>query len=320
MLHAVRDERFCWISATKRFKMNTLPKTEKHPLTADNSKTVAEVMHDQHQHRAQSPDKHGLYDGPNSSYQLAFEDEEFMLRKETRGIRFQLEMLKPDLVMREMGIEHTIVSFGSARFPSPEDAQKLSNTATTPDEIKTAQLALKQSGYFQKAYDFGRIVAERNIKFPIPERLVVASGGGPGCMLAVNKGAFEVGDLSIGYNITLPFEQEPNPYITPKLCFQFFYFALRKINLVMRARAVLGFPGGFGTLDEVFEVATLIQTQKIKPIPLILVGKEYWTKFMNIEFLADEGAISQEDIDLIKIVDTAQEAWDLIKDFYSLQE
>lgn len=293
---------------------NTAPKIQKHVINSDGAVSAAEVVHIQH---AQAP-LHGLYDAPGSSYKLAFDDEEFLLRKETRGIRFQLEMLKPDIVMREEGIEHTIVTFGSARFPSPEKAEAMRLAAQTPEEIKAATMAVKHGTYYKKAYEFGKIVATRNLPLPMGQRMVITSGGGPGVMEAANRGAFELGDVTIGMNITLPFEQEPNPYITPRLCFQFYYFSLRKMNLVMRSRAMVAFPGGLGTLDEFFEAATLCQTKKIAPIPLILVGKDYWNNFMNLKFLAEEGAISPEDLDLIQVVDTPEEAWAIIRDFYSL--
>lgn len=261
---------------------------------------------------------HGLYNGPESSYKLAFGDQDFLMRPETRGIRFQLEMLKPELALREAGVEQTIVTFGSARFPSPEKAEALRAAAKTPKEIKAAAMAMKHASYYKKAYEFGQIVARRNLPLPMKDRMVITSGGGPGIMEAANRGAFELGDKTMGMNITLPFEQEPNPYITPELCFGFYYFSLRKMNLVMRSKAMVAFPGGLGTLDEFFEVATLVQTKKMDPIPLILVGKDYWNNFMNLQFLADEGAMSQEDVDGIHIVDTAEEAWAIIRDFYKL--
>ena len=286
----------------------------------------------------------GLYNGEDSSFKLAFDDTDFLTSHETRGIRFQLEITKPDVVLRREGIRHTITVFGSARFKDKKTAQKMLDEAVTEEELRVARLAVKNSEHYQKAYDFGHLVAQRNIKLPVNERLIICTGGGPGIMEAANRGAFESGDKTIGMNIALPFEQEPNPYITPSLCFDFHYFASRKFSILSGGSstagyklepgtglnktvqtnegggsvAIIGFAGGFGTLDEIFEATTLCQCGKMHKRPIILVGKEYWTKFMNIQFLADEGAISQEDVDLIKIVDSAEECWDVIKNFYQI--
>lgn len=305
----------------------------KEPIAA----SAAEVV------QAQAPGLHGLYNGPESAFRMAFDDQAFLTSPETRGIRFQLEITKPDVVFRQQGIKHTIVVFGSARFKSPADAQAQLANAKTDEEIRLAKQAVKNSIHYQKAYDFGRIVAERNLTIPTDQRLHIVTGGGPGVMEAANRGAFEAGDKTIGMNIALPFEQEPNPYITPELCFQFHYFASRKFALLSAGSSTPGFSiepgkgmgsqqqddgggacaivcggGGFGSLDELFETAALIQVGKMRRRPLILLGKEYWTNFMNIQFLADEGAISQEDIDLIQIADSAEEAWKIIENFYSL--
>lgn len=311
-------------------------------LDDDISASAAEIR----KAKAAAEGRHGLYDGPDSSFKLAFDDPEFLTRHETRGIRFQLEISKPDMVFRDEGIKHTIVVFGSARFKSPEQAQALlaqAQASGDPRSIRQAELAVRNSIHYQKAYDFGRLVGSRNLALDTDHRLHILTGGGPGVMEAANRGAFEAGDKTIGMNIALPFEQEPNPYITPRLCFQFHYFGARKFSFLASgsstpgktlepgngmsehpqisgggAAAMVCFAGGFGTLDEFFEAVTLCQTGKMRPRPMIMVGKDYWNGFMNLRFLADEGAISPEDLDLIQIVDTPEEAFALIKDFYSL--
>lgn len=286
---------------------------------------------------------HGKYDVPESSYSLAFKDSDYLTSHETRGIRFQLEIGKADLIFKQAKIKHTIVVFGSARFKAPDEAAELLNNAKTAEEIKYATLMVKNSVHYQKAYDFGKLVATRNLTLPEDHRLHILTGGGPGVMEAANRGAFEAGDKTIGMNIALPFEQEPNPYITPELCFDFHYFACRKFSFLSAgsstegvslipgkgisataevggggAAAMVCFAGGFGTLDEWFEALTLIQTKKMRARPMILVGKEYWTKFMNIDFLVEEGAVSEADLKLFSIVDTPEEAWDIIREFYAL--
>ena len=270
--------------------------------------------------KVQQATLHGLYDGPDSSYKLAFADQDFLLRPETRGVRLQLEMLKVDLAMREEGVERTIVVFGSARCPSPERAREQAALAKTPQEIAAAKLALANSEHYQKAYDFGRLVAKRNLELAPEERLYICTGGGPGIMEAANRGAFEQGDKSIGLNIALPFEQEPNRYITPKLCFDHHYFHIRKVQLLTRSCGLVTCKGGFGSMDELFECLTLIQTRKIKPIPIALMGKDFWSKVVDFQLFVDEGMISEEDLDLFKIVDSAQEAWEHIKAFHGLSK
>jgi hypothetical protein len=243
------------------------------------------------------------------------------LRRETRGIRFQLEMLKPDLDQRDMGIENTIVVFGSARFPSPENAQKSLAEAQRGNDAKAlaiAQRMVRNAAYYDQARLFARLVAAYSNARPAPERLFIATGGGPGIMEAANRGAHEMGAPNVGLNIALPHEQTHNPYITPELCFKFHYFALRKMHFMMRAKALVAFPGGFGTLDELFEVITLVQTGKAKQVPIILFGKEYWQRLINMDVLIEEGAISPEDMNLLHYTDDPQEAWDTIKAFYQL--
>ncbi len=253
------------------------------------------------------------------AYRLAFADPEFLLRRETRGIRMQLEMLKPDLAQHEQGIENTIVVFGSARFSSLADAQHIMEQARSDNDAAAIHLAerhLRNAHYYEQAREFGRIVATHGATMPDRERMYICTGGGPGIMEAANRGASEVGALTIGLNIALPHEQAGNPYLTPSLSFKFHYFALRKMHFMMRAKAMVAFPGGFGTLDELFEVITLVQTKKSKPIPIILFGSEYWKRLLNLAVLVEEGAISPEDLNLFQYTDDPQETWDVIEAFY----
>lgn len=255
------------------------------------------------------------------AYRLAFADPEFLLRRESRGIRFQLEMLKPDLDQTEQGIEHTIVVFGSARFPSPEEAQlSLQQAQISGDasSLRVAQRQVRNAHFYDQARLFARLVAGYSAHRRREERLFIATGGGPGIMEAANRGAHEMGALSVGLNIALPHEQRPNPYITPNLSFKFHYFALRKMHFMMRAKALVAFPGGFGTLDELFEVITLVQTRKAKPVPIILFGTDYWKRLFNTEVMVEEGVISEQDLSLFTYVDDPQIAWDAIRTFYSL--
>ena len=253
---------------------------------------------------------------------MAFADPEFMLRRETRGIRLQLEMLKPDLNQIEQGIDHTIVVFGSARFLSPEDAQTALLTASSQGDaqaIARAQRRLAQSRFYEQARLFARMVADYSAPRPRGERLFIATGGGPGIMEAANRGAHDRGALSVGLNIALPHEQHPNPYITPSLSFRFHYFALRKMHFMIRAKALVAFPGGFGTLDELFEVITLVQTGKAKAVPIVLFGSDYWKRLLNTDVMIEEGVISEADLRLFTYVDDAEAAWEVIRAFYGLQ-
>ena len=256
------------------------------------------------------------------AYRLAFADPEFLLRRETRGIRFQLEMLKPDLAQQEAGIEHTVVVFGSARFLSLQDAQaRLEQAKTSGDAqaIALAQRALRNAAWYEQAREFARIVSQQAACMPEHERLHICTGGGPGIMEAANRGAREAGVPSVALNIVLPHEQSANPYVTPELSFKFHYFALRKMHFMMRAKALVAFPGGFGTLDELFEVITLVQCRKSKPVPIVLFGTDYWKRLINLDVLVEEGTISPEDLDLFEYVDDAQAAWDAIVRFYDLK-
>lgn len=246
---------------------------------------------------------HRIPDTPQSrspAYRLAFIDEEFMMRPELRPVRLQLELLKPQMVLDERGIESTVVMFGGARIPSPEKKE----TAKTP---ALAEL----SHFYEEARRFARAVTERSLE-TYGRQLVVCTGGGPGVMEAGNLGAHEAGGQSIGLNIMLPHEQAPNAWVTPDLSFNFHYFAIRKMHFLMRARAVCVFPGGFGTLDEMFEALTLIQTRRMRRIPFILFGTEFWKKVVNWTMLAEAGTISPKDLELISFVETAAEALEII--------
>lgn len=252
---------------------------------------------------------------------VAFIDPEFLLRRETRGIRFQLEMLKPELILQENGVENTIVVFGGARFKSPEVANALLREAKAQGDTKAIALAqrdVRTSAYYQQAYEFSTQCSAFNKGKENREKFFICTGGGPGVMEAANRGAHDCGEKSVGLNILLPHEQNPNPYITPELSFSFHYFALRKMHFMMRAKALVAFPGGYGTLDELFEILTLVQTNKAKPVPIILFGSAYWKSLINFDVLIEAGAISPEDIKLFCYADDAAQAWEAIRGFYQL--
>jgi len=236
------------------------------------------------------------------SYALAFADPDFMCREELRPVRLQLELLKPEMLMNEAGINSTIVLFGGARIPEP--AKK--------DNARTQTLA-DLSAYYDEARRFAQIMTERSLDAGGKDDVIV-TGGGPGVMEAGNRGAVDAGGASIGLNIVLPHEQAPNEFVTPELCFNFHYFAIRKMHFLMRASAVCVFPGGFGTLDELFETLTLIQTDRMERVPVFLFGERFWRSIVNWEALADAGTISDEDLDLFRFVDTAEEAWAAISE------
>lgn len=252
---------------------------------------------------------------------LAFADPEFLLRRETRGIRFQLELLKPDLEQQAYGIENTIVVFGSARFRDAAGAAALlAEAEASGDEarIRRARSLARNAHYYEKARAFGALVAQYSEDKEPADMLFVCTGGGPGIMQAANQGAHEANGISVGLTIALPMEEAPNPYITPALNFKFHYFALRKMHFMMRAKALVAFPGGFGTLDELFEVITLVQTRKAKPVPIVLFGTDYWKRLINFDLLVDEGVVSPDDLKLLQFSDDPQEAWDMVKAFYRL--
>jgi uncharacterized protein (TIGR00730 family) len=255
------------------------------------------------------------------AHRLAFADPEFLLRREVRGVRMQLEMLKPELGQAEHGVENTIVVFGGARFCSPEEAQSAllaAQSGTDAGALASAQRLVRNAAYYEQARIFGHLVAEHSQHCPPEHKLFICTGGGPGVMEAANRGAHELGAKSVGLNIALPHEQGANPYVTPELSFKFHYFALRKMHFMMRAKALVAFPGGFGTMDELFEVLTLVQTKKAKPVPIFLYGSAYWKRLVNFDVLVEEGAISPEDLKLFSYVDDPVTAWNEIKRFYAL--
>ncbi len=255
----------------------------------------------------------------STSYRLAFQDPDFLLKDELRPVRLQLELLKPELALQENGIESAVVVFGSARILEPEAAAArlesarvdLSRDAGNPGlqaNLKKAERVMDGSRYYAEARKLGNLIGRHSDN----HHLVVMTGGGPGIMEAANRGAHEAGGLTIGMNIVLPHEQYPNPYISPELNFQFHYFAIRKMHLLMRAKCLVAFPGGFGTLDELFETLTLIQTGKIRRIPVLLFGRDFWARVVNFQALVDEGTISAPDLDLFRFIETAEEAWEII--------
>ena len=252
------------------------------------------------------------------SYRLAFSDSDFLLREELRPVRFQLELLKTDLLLDEAEIGSTLVVYGSARIPSPEQAEALVAAAPTPERRAVAERLAGKAKYYEEARKLGHIAGSCAIVENGMRQFVVCSGGGPSIMEAANRGAVEAGADTIGLNIVLPHEQAPNPYVTPELSFQFHYFALRKMHFLLRARAVAVFPGGYGTLDEFMELLTLIQTGKMKPIPVLLFGADYWGRIIDFREMAAEGVINPEDLALFTPVETAEEAWAEIVRFYDL--
>jgi uncharacterized protein (TIGR00730 family) len=263
----------------------------------------------------------------SSSYRQADQDIDFLNRDDTRGLRLQLDYLKPEYSLEGQGIGHTIVVFGSTRIPEPGAARRRVEElggllAAEPGNAElgqrhaVAKRILAKSSYYEVARDFGALVGKA--EGPHGKRLVVVTGGGPGIMEAANRGAHDAGARSAGLNITLPHEQFPNPYVTPDLCFRFHYFALRKLHFLLRARALVAFPGGYGTFDELFEALTLIQSRKIAPMPIILVGEAYWRRAFDPDFLVDEGTIDPEDRELFWFAETAEEIWRDIQHWYEM--
>jgi uncharacterized protein (TIGR00730 family) len=283
--------------------------TKRNELTARNFATAEED--------AQAVAPASRYSGPESAYRLAFTDVEFLLQDELRPVRMQLELLKPDMVQKRLGIESTIVIFGSARIPPPEAAAAQLAQAQAAGEalaLRRAQMQVQMSRYYTAAREFAALVTTRSRRHQTP--IYVVTGGGPGIMEAGNRGAFDAGGESIGLNIVLPHEQAPNDYITPELCFQFHYFGLRKMHFLMRSIALVCFPGGFGTLDEMFEVMTLVQTGKCRRRPILLFGREFWSRLIDFELLIDTGMISPGDAALFHYVESAEEAWALLEREY----
>ena len=256
------------------------------------------------------------------SYRLAEQDADFIARADIRGPRLEIEYLKADTILAEQHVDHTIVVYGGTRIPEPAVARRNvealraaahadPDNADVRSRLLTAERVLAKSHYYDAAREFGRLVGSAG-----RSRVVIMTGGGPGLMEAANRGAFDVGAKSVGLNIDLPHEQYPNPYVTPELCFRFHYFALRKLHLLLRARALVAFPGGYGTLDEMFEVITLIQTRKIRPIPVVLVGEHFWRRAVDFDYLVEEGVIAPEDRELFWFAETAQEIWSGILRWY----
>ena len=253
----------------------------------------------------------------SESYKLAFQDQEFLLREDLRPVRFQLELLKPDLLLSEAGIGSTFVFYGSARVPPPDMADALIAAATNDEQEAIAKRLKAKSPYYNVARELARLASNCDCDEDGKRQFVVCSGGGPSYMEAANRGAADVGADTIGLNIVLPHEQLPNRYVTPDLSFQFHYFALRKMHFLLRARAVAVFPGGYGTCDEMFELLTLIQTGKVRPLPILLFGRDYWNRVINFQAMVDEGVISPHDLDLIHWSEEAEEAWDFVMRFYA---
>jgi len=260
------------------------------------------------------------------SYRLAEIDTQFLQSEGLRPVRMQLELLKPEMKLTEAGVESTVVVFGGTQIAPREEAElklrraKVALEKNTDDPrrqraVARAERVLAKSHFYDEARELARIVST-TCQTEGACDYVVVTGGGPGIMEAANRGAYEVDAKSIGFNITLPAEQAPNPYISPELCFQFHYFAIRKMHFLLRAKALVVFPGGFGTLDELFDALTLRQTQRMQEIPIILFGEEYWKRVIDFEFLADEGVIADSHLDLIDFANTAQEAWDLISAYH----
>lgn len=267
----------------------------------------------------QAHSSEGLPLDPDAT-RLAFADPEFLLRRETRGIRFQLELLKPDLEQQAHGIENTIVVFGSARFRSEEESAALVAAAEgSGDEaqIRRARALARNARYYEDARAFGKLVAQYSAGKNPEDMLFICTGGGPGIMQGANQGAYEGDGISVGLSIALPMEESANPYVTPALSFKFHYFALRKMHLTTRAKALIVFPGGFGTFDELFEILCLIQTGKSRPMPVLLFDRDYWRRVVRFEALAEEGVIDAHDLDLFEFVETAEEAWARIEARYA---
>ena len=271
-----------------------------------------------------------LIDAP--SYVFAYEDEKFLNSPEARPYRVQLEIVKPEIILKAQHIDSTIIVFGSARFLPGDVAQNYlraveeqlaadSDNKSLQAKLRDAQCKLKFSKYYDLAREFAQIVSKFN-QNAAPNSgykrhdFVICTGGGPGIMEAANRGAYDVGATSVGLNIALPFEQKPNPYISKDFCFQFHYFGIRKLHFMLRAKALVVFPGGFGTFDELFEGLTLRQTHRMQQLPIILFGEEFWRTCINFDYLVESGVISPEDIELFTFVETPQEAWDAIVEYH----
>src|SRR5689334_4057681 len=252
----------------------------------------------------------------SAAYKLAFQDSEFLLREDLRPIRFQLELLKPELFLNEANIGSTFVFYGSARVPAPDMADALIEAATNDQQQAIAERLKAKAPYYEVARELARLASTCACDEDGKKQFVVCSGGGPSFMEAANRGAADVGAETIALNIVLPHEQLPNPYVTPDLSFQFHYFALRKMHFLLRARAVAVFPGGFGTFDEFFELLTLIQTGKVRPLPVLLFGKEFWNRVVDFDALVEEGVVAPHDLDIFHWCEDANDAWDFVQRFH----
>jgi uncharacterized protein (TIGR00730 family) len=260
------------------------------------------------------------------SYRAADTDTDFLNQDDTRGVRLQIDYQKPESLLERHGVEHTIVVFGGTRIPEPAAAARRvadlqaalaerPSDANLEERLRIARRVLDNSHYYDVARELGRLIGQSG-RGPGDCRVVLTTGGGPGLMEAANRGAFDVGAKSVGLNIVLPHEQYPNPYVAPELCFQFHYFGIRKLHFLLRARALVAFPGGYGTLDELFETLNLVQTRKIAPVPVVLVGETFWRRVFSVEHLYEEGVIDSEDRDLFWFEDTAAGVWDSILDWH----
>jgi len=297
---------------SRKIKINKIPKEHQKPLPWQHPKPKEEDP---------TTDERIKRIMANPNYVEADRDIDFLRRDETRSVRLQVDYLKAEQLLEEHGIEHTIVVFGSTRIVEEAEAKRNldalkraygeDDSKQLKKELRIAKKVLKKSHYYDVARRFGEIVGSSG-RGPEDAKVTLMTGGGPGIMEAANRGAFDVGAKSIGLNITLPHEQYPNPYITPELCFQFHYFAMRKLHFMRRARALVIFPGGYGTFDESFEILTLVQTRKMAPLPIIFVGKAYWKKVIDFDLLVEEGVIDPEDLELFRFVETAEEAWENI--------
>ena len=244
------------------------------------------------------------------TYRLAFDDPDFLTREETRGVRLQLELMKPELAFLDAGILSTVVLFGGARIPAPGQAAWAARNETQKKNLEA------NAKFYEEARRFAQIASRHSATSSGGKEFVIVTGGGPGVMEAGNRGAADVGAPSISLNITLPHEQEPNHFATPELCFNFHYFAIRKMHFLLRAKAMAIFPGGFGTMDELFEALTLIQTRRMQTIPVVLFGEKFWKRVIDFDALAEEGTISPDDLKLLTFVETAEEGWQAIRTFY----
>lgn len=260
------------------------------------------------------------------AYRIAYEDTQFIKRGFMRPVRLELELMKPEVILQQERINSTIVVFGGTRISEPYKAKaavrrlearlaKEPSNKNVKQKLRVARAVMRKSRYYDEAREFARLVSSES-QLSSSREFVIVTGGGPGIMEAANRGAYDIGAKSIGLNITLPEEQDPNPYISPELCMQFHYFALRKMHFLLRAKAMVAFPGGYGTMDEVFEALTLVQTKKVASLPIVLMGEAYWRRLIDFDFMVSEGTIDPEDVKLFVYADRAGDAWDYIKNFY----